>query len=391
MKLSVHQQSFSKAISIVARAVSSRTTMPVLSNILLSAHGDQLRLAATNREIGITCWIAATVEDEGAITVPARLLGEFVNGLPPERIDMELADRTQTLRMKCAKFNANIKGVDAYEFPLLPTFAELPEDAQRIAVPVSLLRQGIDQTVFAASDDQNRPTLTGIEVTFGEQLTLAATDGYRLSVRTLPLTQPVAEAKVIVPARSLGELARISDDANDELVQVAITPKRNQIMFAVTGDPNAKAPFQRVEMVSELIDARFPDYRATMPKNCNTRTVVDTAALLKATKVALLFARDNANIVRLNIASDIDGNGRISLAAHSAEMGDNVSELDATVEGDAIEISFNAKYMIDALSQVPQQRVLLETTQSTRPGLWRPVGDDGYMHVTMPMHREAKG
>lgn len=385
MRVSANQENLAKALSIVSRAVSSRTTMPVLSNILLEAKDGQLRLAATNREIGINCWIGAKVEDEGAITVPARLLAEFVNSLPAERIDMDLKESTQTLHLNCARFKANMKGINAYEFPLLPTFAELIEDAQRIAVPVSLLRQGIDQTVFAASDDQNRPTLTGIEVTFGEQLTLAATDGYRLSVRTLPLTQPVVETKVIVPARSLGELARISDDANDEPVQVAITPKRNQIMFAVTGDPNAKAPFRRVEMVSELIDARFPDYRATMPKNYNTRTVVDTAALLKATRVALLFARDNANIVRLNIAQDMDGNGRISLAASSNEMGDNVSELDATVEGDAIEISFNAKYMIDALSQVPQQRVLLETTQATRPGLWRPVGDDGYIHVTMPM------
>lgn len=386
MRVSANQENLAKALSIVSRAVSSRTTMPVLSNILLEAKDGQLRLAATNREIGINCWIAAKVEDEGAITVPARLLAEFVNSLPPERIDMDLKESTQTLHLNCARFKANMKGIDAYEFPLLPTFAELIEDAQRIAVPVSLLRQGIDQTVFAASDDQNRPTLTGIEVTFGEQLTLAATDGYRLSVRTLPLTQPVVETKVIVLARSLGELARISDDANDEPVQVAITPKRNQIMFAVTGDPNAKAPFQRVEMVSELIDARFPDYRATVPKNYNTRTVVDTAALLKATRVALLFARDNANIVRLNIAQDMDGNGRISLAASSNEMGDNVSELDATVEGDAIEILFNAKYMIDALSQVPQQRVLLETTQATRPGMWRPVGDDGYMHTLMPMH-----
>jgi len=379
--------------------------MPVLSNILLEAKNNELRLAATNREIGINCWIGAKVEDEGAITVPARLLSEFVNSLPPERIDMELAVRTQTLHLSCARFTANMKGIDAYEFPLIPTAqAQGNNDDGANAVPIidgmrlelesGGLRKMIDQVIFAASSDENRPTLTGVEVSFTQdRLTMAATDGYRLSLRSVPLTQGMADEKltVIVPARSLGELARISADADENhSVQVILTQARNQILFQLWGKgEEVRGAFHRVELVSELIDARFPDYRATIPKNFNTRTVIDTAALLKAVRVALLFARDNANIIRVSVHP---GNGEqagyMRLTASSSEMGDNVSDIDAMVEGESLEIAFNAKYMIDVLSQVDQPQVVLETTQPTRPGTLRPIGmgEQEFLHVIMPMH-----
>ncbi len=406
MRVSCHQENLAKGLSIVGRAVSSRTTMPVLSNILLEAKNNQLRLAATNREIGINCWIGAKVEDEGAITVPARLLSEFVNSLPPERIDMELAVRTQSLHLSCARFEANMKGIDAFEFPLIPTAqghdgnngdsqnAVPIVDGVQMELETGGLRKMIDQVIFAASSDENRPTLTGVEVSFtGERLTMAATDGYRLSVRSVPLSHGLAEEKitVIVPARSLGELARISADAAEERsVQVIVTQARNQILFQLWGKgEETRGGFHRVELVSELIDARFPDYRATVPKSYDTRTVIDTASLLKAVRVALLFARDNANIIRVSVAPGNGENmGQMRLTATSAEMGDNVSELDAMVEGHSVEIAFNAKYMIDVLSQIDQPQVVLETTQPTRPGTLRPVGmgAEEFLHVIMPMH-----
>ncbi|MBX3012255.1 MAG: DNA polymerase III subunit beta [Caldilineaceae bacterium] len=406
MRVSCHQENLAKGLSIVGRAVSSRTTMPVLSNILLEAKNNQLRLAATNREIGINCWIGAKVEDEGAITVPARLLSEFVNSLPPERIDMELAVRTQTLHLSCARFEANMKGIDAFEFPLIPTAQghSDPNDEGHNAVPIvdgiqmeletDGLRKMIDQVIFAASSDENRPTLTGVEVSFtGDRLTMAATDGYRLSVRSVPLSQGISEEKmtVIVPARSLGELARISADADEaHPVQVIVTQARNQILFQLHGKgEESRGGFRQVELVSELIDARFPDYRATIPKNYNTRTVADTASFLKAVRVALLFARDNANIIRLSVMpGNGENTGQMRLTATSAEMGDNISDVDAMVEGDTLEIAFNAKYLIDVLSQIDQPQVVLETTQPTRPGALRPVGmgEAEFLHVIMPMH-----
>ncbi|CAN5711162.1 DNA polymerase III subunit beta [soil metagenome] len=406
MRVSCFQENLAKGLSIVGRAVSSRSTMPVLGNILLEAKGNQLRLAATNREIGINCWIGAKVEDEGAITVPARLLTEFVNSLPPERIDMELAVRTQTLHLNCARYDANMKGIDAYEFPLIPTAGDSSGEAQesagmvqvtdgmRIELAVTGLRKMIDQVIFAASSDESKPTLTGVEVSFkGDRLSMAATDGYRLSVRSVLLTQGMIEGDltVIVPARSLGELARISADADETRpVQVIVTQARNQILFQLGGkSEESRGAFHRVELVSELIDARFPDYRAIIPKTKTTRTVVDTAALLKGVRVSFLFARDNANIIRLAV---IPGNGEhaghVRLTATSTEMGDNVNEIDAMVEGETVEIAFNAKYLIDVLSQIDQPQVVLETTQPTRPGTIRPVGmgEEEFLHVVMPMH-----
>jgi len=381
MKLSVTQPSLSKALSIVGRAVSSRSTMPVLSNIMLEAKGNQLRLSAMNREIGINCWIAANVSDEGSTTIPARLLSEFVNNLPPEQIVLDLAARTQTLHLSCARFEANMKGIDAFEFPLIPTYqpevvggSEPSVIGATYAIEPGVLSTMISSVAYAASQDENRPTLTGVKTTFADgKLTMAATDGYRLSVRSAEVAT-AANAMVVIPGKNLSEMARICNDAAGEINAVV---SDNRILFSATSTKD----WQRVDVVSELIDARFPDYTATIPKSYTTHTTVDTAALLKAVRVALLFARDNSNIVHLSLSP-----GQLRLAATSAEMGDNVSELDANVRGDSLGISFNAKYLIDALSQVATPQVILETTVGTRPGVLKPVGSDDFLQVLMPMH-----
>jgi DNA polymerase-3 subunit beta len=401
VRVSCLQENLAKGLSTVSRAVSTRSTLPVLGNILLEAKDNELRLAATNLEIGVSCWIGAKVEDEGAITVPARLLIEFVNSLPPEPIKMELEVRTQTLHLSCARSEANMKGIDASEFPIIPMIgagqqvAESTEqlEAVRIELAPEGLRKMIDQVIFAASTDESRPTLTGVEVSFRpDRLVMAATDGYRLSVRSVHLDTPFVKENitVIVPSKSLGELARISADADGERpVQVIVTQSRNQVLFQVWGKPEARGSFHRVELVSQLIDARFPDYRAIIPKSHETRTIIDTAALLSAVRRAQLFARDNSNIVRVAV---VPGNGekegQVRLTATSTQLGDNVTDLDAMVEGKDLEIAFNAKYLIDMLSQVDQPQIVLETTQSTRPGTLRPVGmgEDEFLHVVMPMH-----
>jgi DNA polymerase-3 subunit beta len=391
MKLTVSQKNLSAALSIVGRAVSGRTTMPVLSNILLDATGDQLRLSATNREIGINCWIAAEVHEDGATTIPARLLAEYVNSLPPERIGMELAVRTQMLHLSCARFEANIKGIDAFEFPLLPTYqpeSALPDSptvtGDAYAVDAKQVTETIDSVVFAASADESRPTLTGIETTFTDgKLTMAATDGYRLSVRSCDVTMETEKNTVVIPARSLAEVARIAGSSVG-MINVVVSEKRNQILFSATGG----GEWQRVDVVSELIGARFPDYRATVPKSANTTTVIPTADLLKAAKVALLFARDNANIIRCQVMFDQQ---LLRLAAASAEMGNNASELPCAIEGDSIEMALDAKFLIDALSHIDTPKVILQTTQPTRPVMIM-AGDgvDGYQ-LLMPMNPPKQG
>ncbi|MBP8109766.1 MAG: DNA polymerase III subunit beta [Caldilineaceae bacterium] len=397
MRVSCLQENLAKGLSIVSRAVSSRSTLPVLGNILLEAKDGQLRLAATNLEIGINCWIGAKVEDEGSTTIPAKLLSEFVNSLPAERIDMELTVRTQTLHLRCAQYDANMRGIDAAEFPIIPTAdgdgsGQPILEGSRITLETDGLRKMVDQVVFAAATNESRPTLTGVEVSIKpDRLAMAATDGFRLSVRSVLLENELGEElTVIVPAKSLGELGRISAEGDSERpIDMIVTEARNQILFRIYGKPDTKGSFQRVDLVSQLIDARFPDYRAIVPKSYDTRTVVDTISLLKAVRVANLFARSNNNIIRVAIdPGQGEGPGSITLQAKSSEMGDSVNALDAMVEGIGIEIAFNAQYLIDVLSQIDQSQVVLETTQSTRPGALRPVGmgPDEFLHVVMPMH-----
>jgi DNA polymerase-3 subunit beta len=376
MKVSCLQENLAKGLGIVGRAVASRSTLPVLSNVLLTTDNGHLKLSATNLEIGINCWVGAKIEEEGAITVPARLLVDFVNSLPPERIDLNLDEETQTLNLKCARIESNIKGIDAQEFPLVPTATE---DEAAIKLEPESLRTMIEQVVFAAATDESRPILTGVLVQFKEDnLTMAAADGFRLSVKATVLNQDFDEMQeVIIPARALMELARISGE-QEQPVEVIITQSRKQILFHL----------EDIDLVSQLIEGKFPDYSQIIPSSFSTRSVLDTSNFLKAVRVSHLFARDSANIVKLEIIPSGDElmNGRITLMATSAELGDNVADIDASIEGDPIEIAFNAKYLIDVLSVVDSPQVVLETGAASSPGVLRPVGDEQFTHVIMPMH-----
>jgi DNA polymerase-3 subunit beta len=377
MKISCLQENLARGLATVGRAVATRSTLPVLSNILLETDEGRLRLAATNLEIGINCWIGAKVEEEGSTTVPARLLTEFVNSLPPGQIDMELTERTQALNLKCARYEANIKGISASEFPDVPT-AESIGGQNNLHLEAEAFRRMIDQVVFAAATDESRPILTGVLAQFHQGgLTLAAADGFRLSVTSADVGADLDSAiSAIIPARALAELSRISGEQEDP-IELILTPQRNQILFHLS----------HTDLVSQLIDGKFPDYNQIVPKSRSTRSIVNTQELLKSVKVAFLFARDAANIIRFRV---VPGNelapGQIVITGTSAEFGDNVSEIDANIEGEDIEIAFNARYMIDALSVVGTAEVALDTSNPSSPGVIRPLDGDDYLCVIMPMH-----
>ena len=390
MRLSILQENLAKGLSIVGRAVSTRSTLPVLGNILLTTDENRLRLAATNLEVGVSCWLGAQVEDEGAITLPARLLTDWVNSMPPEKIQLDMVVRTMSVNLKCERSESNIHGIDSSEFPLLPT----ADGAQAVMLPPGHLRQMIDQVAFAAADakDTSRPALTGVQARFeGDQLTLAATDGYRLSVRRTSLTAPAPiNTSIIIPARSLSEVSRIGGEADpDQDVAIMVAVDRNQILFRLSGrGEGEKGAFHQVDLVSQLIDAKFPDYTAIIPKSYNTRTLVSRDSLLRALRVASLFARDASDRVSLQVSPGADTEpGELILRATSSESGDHVSEIDAMVEGVPLEIAFNARYLIDVLSVIDTPQVVFETTRADRPGVFRPVGagPEEFTHVIMPM------
>jgi DNA polymerase-3 subunit beta len=374
MKLSCLRDNLAKGLAVVSRAVASRSTLPVLGNVLLATDQGRLKIAATNLELAVTCWIGAKVEGDGAITVPARILGDFVNSLPPERIDMELNEKTQTLHLKCARYDANIKGIDAQEFPIIPSIA----DGKKINLEPDMLREVIEQVTFAAATDESRPVLTGVVGKFEkDKVTFAAADGFRLSVRNASLSKAIdAPISVIIPAKALQQVAHVSSD-QEEPIEIAITENKNQILFRLTN----------IEVVSQLIEGAFPDFTRIIPEKHTTRVVVNTGELQNAVKASSVFARDAMNTVRLSIApANQMGAGKLTMTANSAESGDNLGEIDATVDGEAVEIAFNARYLADVLGVLHSPQVALETTGPSSPGMVKAVGRDDFTHVIMPMH-----
>ncbi len=373
MKLTCLQENLNHGLNIVGRAVAARTTLPITNNVLLTAEQSRLKLVATNLEMAISYWIGATVEEEGTITVPARLLTEFVNSLPNDTINIELSPRTKTLGLKCARFEARISGVDAKDFPPIPAI----DEGVNTTLDIEALGQGISQVAFAAASEESRPVLTGVDVQFEKDLlTLAAADGFRLAVYKLPLSKPVKEnIEVIIPARTLTELNRLMADGG-ETVEITINPNKSQALFRL----------KDTELVSQLVQGTFPKYDQLIPQSHTTQVTVETAEFLRATRTASIFARDGSGIVRLVATPGGEAApGKLTVSARSEEVGEDVGDIDATVEGEESKIAFNGKYLIDVLGVLSESRVILETTNSSSPGVIRPVGADNYVHVVMPM------
>lgn len=373
MKFSCLQDNLAKGLSLVSRAVAARSTLPVLGNILLATDNGRLKLSATNLELSLTCWIGAKIEDEGAITLPAKTLVDLVNTLPPDTVTIGLSARTHAVNLQCGRIKASIKGIDAQEFPAIPQ-----ADIDR-AIPLNVddLREMIGAVIFAAATDEARPILTGVLARLeGTRVVLAASDGFRVAERTAYLSEPASEpVTAIIPARALAELARIIHA--EEPVYMDLPPGRGQVIFH----------HSNVELVSQLIEGTFPAYQNVIPKSYKTRTVVSTDEFRKACKSSDIIAREAAHTTRLKIRPGEELTpGHLTISATAAETGDNVADLDATIEGEPIEIAFNIKYILDALNVITTPNVALETSTATSPGVIRPVGRDDYVYVVMPMH-----
>ena len=374
MKVSVLQENLAHGLNIVSRAVSPRSTLPVLANVLVATDEGRLRLSATNLELGITCWIGAKIEEEGSTTVPARTFTDLVSTLPNDRVNMELTVRTQTLNVRSGTSNTDIKCIDSQEFPPMPA----PDLDNGIQVNVADLKEMIQQVVFAASTDEARPILTGVLVTVqGNKLGMEAADGFRLSVRKAELSSPVTRPiRSVIPARALSELARISGDG-DQVITMVVPPGRGQVIFRM----------KDVELVSQLIEGSFPDLEQVIPRSHQTRTILSTSAFLKACKQAEIFAREGSHIARINITPGGELKpGTVEISGHSEETGFNETMIDASVEGPPILIAFNVRFMREVLDVIKTPNVALETTADTSPGIIHPVGEDDFLHVIMPMH-----
>ena len=375
MKVTVLQENLARGLGTVSKAVSPRSTLPVLANILIASDEGRLRLSATNLEIGITCWIPARIDEEGSTTVPARTFSDLVSMLPSDQVLLKLDPSTQTLNVRGGTSTNDIKCIDAQEFPPLP----VPDFEGAVQINVGDFREMIHQVAFAASSDEARPVLMGVLVQVDkDKLTMAAADGFRLSVRRAVLSMPAAASvSAIVPAQALKELARVASDGEEPIYMVM--PKgRGQVVFRV----------KDVEVVSQLIDGTFPDYQQIIPRSYKSRTLVSTASLLKACKQAEIFAREGSNVARFNIktAQGEMQPSEVEISATSEETGKNETIVEATVDGGGLLIAFNVKFLREALEVIRTPNVALETSAPNAPGVVKPVGDDQFLHVIMPMH-----
>ena len=376
MKITCKQQDLSRGLTAVSHAVSNRSTLPILSNILLATDNGRLKLSATNLEIGINCWVDAQIHEDGSTTVPAKLLTDLVNSLPQASVDISVPEDSNTLNVKSAGSSANIKGMDASEFPLIPS-AEGGEPPVRF--DASQLKEMIEEVAFAAADDDSRPVFTGVLIQVSEgKITFAAADAFRLAVRVAePLSDDHPRGDILVPARTLTELARILPSEGQ--VEMIVTPNRSQVLFHTP----------QLDLVSRLIEGTFPNYRQIIPQGHTTRAVVATKEFAEAAKRAALFARDSSNITRIKInagANDGLEPGSITVEATAEDLGDNVSTINAAVDGPELQIIFNVKYLADVLAVLGTPEVALEANAPTRPGVIKPVGSNDYTYVIMPMH-----
>ncbi|GMV87002.1 MAG: DNA polymerase III subunit beta [Dehalococcoidia bacterium] len=377
MKVQVLQENLQRGLSIVGRAVATRSTLPITANVLVATDRGRLKLAATDLDISICAWIGAKIDEEGATTVPSRLISDFVAQLPAATVSLEVPQNGRQLRLECARNDSTINSMDAEDFPRIPEI----RDGVVVQFDPKALRRAIERVEFAAATDDSRPVLTGVHIkTEGSRLTMAAADGFRLAVADITLPEAPSESlEVIVPARALRELSRLVGESN-EPVEMRVNPQRTQVLFAMTD----------VEMVAQLIQGTFPNYNQLIPAEYGTKVVVNVDEFKREARIAAIFARDGSGIIRLQMAPGEGGMpGQLTISARADEIGDNEGKIDARVEGDSSKIAFNSRYLQDVLN-VLTGWVALEMTSPSSQGVFRPVdengvADPGYVHVVMPM------
>ena len=361
MKISVSLEKLKRGLLVLDKIVASKSTLPILNNVLIKVDENQVVLSATDLEMGINYYLGGKIEQPGSITVPGRVLGSFAGSLTEDKIDLESKD--SILYAKTEKSEANLNGMPADEFPSIPGVT----GQEVLEIDGSLLKSAISQVGFAASFDESRPILTGVYfVVGGNTLKLAATDSYRLAEKVLEVPTK-AEAKFIVPIKTIQEIYRVISGGE----KIKITVSENQIMFS----------FPDMDLVSRVIEGEYPDYAQVIPKSFKTKATISAHELFGVVKTASFFARESANNVKLSFTK-----AGIGVEASSSQLGNFKSQVSAEVTGEDNDISFNARYVLDALNGIGSESVTVEMVGKLNPGLIRPADDrSGLTYIIMPL------
>lgn len=361
MKLQVTQENLNRALGTVARVANSRNQLPILSNVLIKTSENRLSISANNLDIAITQYIGAKVSEEGSITVPARLMQDYISSLPSGVITLDLKDTK--LHVTTDQYNSVVHGLLADDFPVMPAI----ENGVKWSVAANSMKRALQQVTFAASSDESRPVLTGVLLhSVDGKLVIAATDSYRLAEKILG---PVdAEVSLLVPASSMQDLLRVIDDQEDT---VQVTHNDQQVLFQV-GD---------VELVSRLVDGNYPDYRKLIPDSFASSVVLKRAEFLNVTKVSSLFARESAGSVTVHLDDEA---GELSIHSVASQLGENTAKAIGKVQGSG-NITLNSKYLLDGLQAISGDEVMFGFNGKLEPTVLRAADNDDYTHVIMPL------
>lgn len=361
MKLQVTQENLSRALATVGRVASTRGTLPILANVLIKTIDNRLSIAGTNLDIAITHYIGAKVSKEGAITVPARLMQDFVSSLPSGIIELETEENH--LHVKTDKYTSTINGIPADDFPVMPDIAS----GKTWVVPAKVFKEGLQQVIVAASNDEARPVLTGVYFhTHEGNLFLVATDSYRLAEKKLLKTKE--EINLLIPANAMQDVLRILGDHDEEVV---VTHDDQQVLFKI-GD---------VELVTRLIEGNYPDYRKLIPKEFSTKAVLKRSELVNITKVSSLFARESAGSITINLDEKTK---QVSIHSIASQLGDNTSSADAEVTGEG-SITLNSRFLLDGLNVLSGETASLSFNGKLEPSVISDTSSNDYIHIVMPL------
>lgn len=366
MKLFCSQKDLETALNIVNKAISSNNTLPVLNNILVKAEGKKLYFSATNLEIAISYYVDADVRSEGAITIPAKLITSYVSFLNDEKVELSIGDG-MSLMVQSSSSTTKIKGISADEFPLIPKV-----DAEHsFSISTSDLDVAIAETVFAASTNISRPVLSGVYlIVDGGSMKMVATDSYRLAERGLTFDKKIdGNFTCIIPAKTITELGRITNRSESKDVSVSVS--KNQVLFKVGS----------VELVSRLIEGKFPDYEKIIPKEGKSKIEVSVEDLSLVLKRVNLFAKENNNSIRLSATND----GKLLVSTDETKVGEEKAEVAIKLDGENNKISLNSQYLLDVLTYITDEKILLEMSDKLSPAVIKPIKRDDYIYIIMPL------
>jgi DNA polymerase III subunit beta len=362
MKLQVTQENLNKALGIVTKASTTRGTLPILANVMIKVDNNRLSISATNLDIAITEFLGAKVAEEGSITVPARLMQDFIGSLPGGVIDLKLDEFR--LHIATDQYKSVINGVSAEDFPVMPTIAE----GKTWTIASSVLKKALSQVIMAASSDEARPVLTGVLLhTIEGKLYMAATDSYRLAEKEL-MAYDGEPIEMLVPGSAMQDLNRIVSDFEGDVV---VTSDEQQVLFQV-GD---------IELVTRLIEGRYPDYRKLIPESFSTSAALKRSDFMNVTKVSSLFARESAGSITINLDED---SSELSIKSIASQLGENVAKATAEVTGSGA-ITLNSRYLMDALHALSGDDVAFSFNGKLEPTVIKDPNASDYIHIVMPL------